>query len=73
MSNMKIRVFLADDHTILRRGIRLLVESQLDMEVVGEAKNGRQAVEEARKLKPDVVVMDVSMPELNGIESTRQI
>lgn len=73
MQSKKIRVLLADDHTILRRGVRMLVDSQLDMEVVGEAKTGREAIDETRKLKPDIVVMDVSMPELNGIEGTRQI
>jgi two-component system response regulator NreC len=69
----KIRVLLADDHSILRKGVRMLIDSQADMEVVGEAKTGREAIEEARKLKPDIVVMDISMPELNGIEATRQI
>jgi len=73
MQSRKIRVLLADDHTILRKGVRMLIDSQSDMEVVGEASTGREAIEETRKLKPDVVVMDVSMPELNGIESTRQI
>ncbi|MEO5923179.1 MAG: response regulator transcription factor [Bryobacteraceae bacterium] len=73
MSNKKIRVLLADDHTILRKGVKLLVGAQPDMEVVGEAKTGREAFEEARRLTPDVVVMDISMPELNGIEATRQI
>lgn len=73
MLSKKIRVLLADDHRILRQGVRMLIDSQKDMEVVGEAKTGREAVEEARLLKPDVVVMDVSMPELNGIEGTRQI
>lgn len=73
MLNKKIRVLLPDDHKILRKGVRMLIDSQPDMEVVGEAKTGREAIEEARQLKPDIVVMDVSMPELNGIESTRQI
>lgn len=73
MLHQKIRVLLADDHAILRKGIRLLIDSQPDMEVVGEAKTGREAIEEVRKFRPDVVVMDVSMPELNGIEGTRQI
>lgn len=73
MLSRKIRVLLADDHRILRQGVRMLIDSQKDMEVVGEAKTGREAVEEARRLKPDVVVMDVSMPEMNGIEGTRQI
>ena len=73
MLSKKIRVLLADDHRILRQGVRMLIDSQKDMEVVGEAKTGREAIEEARRLKPDVVVMDVSMPELNGIEGTRHI
>jgi len=73
MQSKKIRVLLADDHAILRKGVRMLIDAQPDLEVVGEAKTGREAIEEARKLKPDVVVMDVSMPELNGIEGTRQI
>jgi two-component system, NarL family, response regulator NreC len=73
MSNKKIRVLLADDHTILRKGVKMLIGAQPDMEVVGEARTGREAFEEARKLGPDVVVMDISMPELNGIEATRQI
>jgi DNA-binding NarL/FixJ family response regulator len=73
VSSKKIRVLLADDHTILRRGVRMLLESQPDMEVVGEARNGREALEASRTLAPDVVVMDVSMPEMNGIEGTRQI
>ena len=64
---------LADDHAILRKGVKMLLDSQPDMEVVGEAKTGREAITEARRLKPDIVVMDVSMPELNGIEGTRQI
>lgn len=72
-SNKKTQILLADDHSILRKGVRMLLESQVDMEVVGEAKTGREAIDEAVRLKPDVVVMDVSMPELNGIEGTRQI
>lgn len=73
MQNTKIRVLLADDHAILRKGVRMLIHTQPDMEVVGEARTGREAIAEARRLKPDIVVMDVSMPELNGIEGTRQI
>lgn len=73
MQSKKIQVLLADDHAILRKGIRMLIDSQADMEVVGEAKTGREAIEEAQRLKPDIVVMDISMPELNGIEGTRQI
>ena len=70
---MAIKVFLADDHAIVREGLRLILESEGDIKVVGEASNGRQAVREVRKDCPDVVVMDISMPELEGIEATRQI
>jgi two-component system response regulator NreC len=69
----KIRVLLADDHTILREGIRALLSAQPDIEVVGEAANGREAVAKAHDLKPDVVLMDIAMPLLNGLEATRQI
>lgn len=68
-----IRILLADDHAILREGIRALLEDQADLQVVGEAADGRRAVELACALKPDVVVMDIGMPLLNGIEATRQI
>ncbi|HZT39258.1 MAG TPA: response regulator transcription factor [Bryobacteraceae bacterium] len=68
-----IRVFLADDHTMVRQGFRLILSSQPDIEIVGEAGNGREAVELAEKLHPDVIVMDVAMPELNGIEATRRL
>ncbi len=70
---MKIKILLADDHKITRQGLRSLVEDQDDMEVIAEAKEGRTAVELARELKPDVVIMDVSMPDLNGTEATRKI
>lgn len=73
MSEKRIRVLLADDHNIVRRGIRMLLESEPDIEVVAQAADGREAVEQAAENRPDVVVMDVSMPGLNGIESTRQI
>src|SRR5437762_1319768 len=69
----KITVVLADDHTIVRQGLRLLVESADDIKVVAEVENGREAVQAAKKLKPDVVVLDVVMPTLNGVEATRQI
>ncbi len=72
-SGGKIRVLLADDHTILRQGIRALLQTQPDMEVVGEAVNGREALEMARLLKPLVTLMDISMPEMNGLEATRLI
>ncbi len=73
MLQKKMRILLADDHSVVRRGFRLILETQSDMEVVGEASNGREAVQLAEKLQPDIVVMDVSMPELNGIEATRRI
>jgi len=68
-----IRILLADDHSLVRQGFRAILAAQPDMEIVGEAGNGREAVEQAEKLKPDVVVMDVTMPELNGIEATRRL
>jgi len=70
---MSIKVLLADDHEIVREGLRSLIEKESDMEVVGEAADGRGAVELAQKLLPDVVVMDVTMPRLNGIEATERI
>ncbi len=69
----KIRVLLADDHTILRDGIRSLLEDEEDMLVIGEAEDGRTAVRMACQLEPDVVLMDIAMPLLNGLEATRQI
>jgi len=68
-----IRVLIADDHTILRDGIRLLLSAQPDIQVVGEAVDGRDAVAKARDLKPDLILMDIAMPRLNGLEATRQI
>src|SRR5438552_7096920 len=69
----RIGVLLVDDHTVVRKGLRALLKAEEDMEVIGEAENGRQAVTLARKSPPDVVVMDVAMPLLNGCEATRQI
>lgn len=69
----KIRILLADDHTILRNGIRALLEDEPGMTVVGEAEEGRSAVTLACQLEPDVAVMDIAMPLLNGLEATRQI
>ena len=73
MAAKPIRILLADDHAVVRNGFRMILAAQWDMEVVGEASNGREAVEMAARLEPDVVVMDVTMPELNGIEAARQI
>lgn len=70
---MTIRVLLADDHAIVRDGLRVLLESQAEMRVVGLAANGRQAVRLVRELRPEVVVMDLAMPGLNGLEATGQI
>ena len=69
----KLRVVLADDHAVVREGLTALINRQRDMEVVGEAGDGRTAVELTTRLKPDVVVMDVSMPVLNGARATRQL
>ena len=69
----RIRVLLADDHAVVRQGFRMILSAQPDLEIVGEAGNGREAVDLACKLRPDVVVMDVAMPELNGIEATRRL
>jgi DNA-binding NarL/FixJ family response regulator len=70
---MSIRILLADDHRILREGLRSLLEREVDLEVVAEAGNGREAVRLARELSPDVAVVDISMPDLNGIEATRRM
>jgi two-component system response regulator NreC len=69
----KIRVLLADDHNLMRRGLRLVIEQHSDLIVVGEAEDGRQAVSQADALKPDVAVLDIGMPNLNGIEAAKQI
>lgn len=70
---MKVKIILADDHAIIREGLRPLLEKEPGMTVVGEAEDGRQALNLVRELQPDVVVMDITMPGLNGIEATRQI
>jgi len=70
---MAIRVLLADDHQLFRQGMRSMLANDARIEVIGEAENGRSAVELARQLAPDVVVMDISMPDLNGIDATRRI
>lgn len=68
-----IRILLADDHTVMRRGLRLLLENQAGFTVVAEASDGRQAVEQAEATRPDVVVLDIAMPNLNGIEAAQRI
>jgi two-component system, NarL family, response regulator NreC len=69
----KTRVVLADDHTLIRAGLRMVVDAQPDLTVVGEAADGRDAVAQAQNLRPDVIVMDIGMPSLNGIEACRQV
>ena len=68
----KIRILLADDHTLIRGGLRLIIEQHVDLSVVGEAEDGRQAVALAASLKPDVAVLDIGMPNLNGIEAANR-
>jgi DNA-binding NarL/FixJ family response regulator len=70
---MTIRVLIADDHPVVRDGLRFLLEAQGDIEVIGDSADGREAVQSVRRLAPDVVIMDIAMPELNGIEATLQI
>jgi DNA-binding NarL/FixJ family response regulator len=70
---MSLRILIADDHELLRRGLRTVLEAQPGWEVAGEASDGREAVAQAKRLKPDLVVLDVRMPNLNGLEAARQI
>ncbi len=69
----KISVMLVDDHSVVRAGLRLLLESEGDIAVVGEAADGMEAVAKAKEIVPDVIVMDITMPKLNGLEAARQI
>jgi len=70
---MRTRILIADDHAMIRDGLNALINRQADMEVVGKAENGQQAIELARELQPDVILMDVKMPVMDGIEATYQI
>jgi DNA-binding NarL/FixJ family response regulator len=67
------RVLLVDDHEVVRKGLRALIDSRPEFEIVGEAVNGRDAIEKTKRLRPDVVILDLSMPEMSGLEATRQI
>lgn len=70
---MNVRIILADDHKIVRDGLRTLIEKEKDMEVIAEAEDGRTAVKLAKKLSPDLVIMDITMPDMNGVDATREI
>ncbi len=70
---MAYRILIADDHEIVRRGLRSIVDGQGDLQIAGEALTGREAIEKVRELKPDLVIMDIGMPELNGLDATRYI
>ena len=72
-SNKPIRLLIVDDHMIVRKGIRALLATETDIEVVGEAANGREAIAQAAKLRPDVILIDLMMPEIDGIEAVRRI
>lgn len=73
MADHAITILLADDHTIVRQGLKLILSANSDLQVVGEAANGQEAVDLVQKLKPDIVLMDVAMPDVNGIEATRRM
>ena len=68
-----LRIFLADDHTVMREGLKSLVNAQVDMDVIGEADNGRATLQKVRELQPDVIILDISMPDLNGIQVTERL
>lgn len=69
----RLQILLADDHKVMREGLRMLINAQPDMEVVGEADNGQDAVALIQKLQPDLIVMDISMPELDGLKATERL
>lgn len=73
MADSKIRLMLADDHVVVRSGLRMLLQAHSDIEIVGEAENGREAIEKVKVLHPDVILMDVQMPDINGIQATKRI
>jgi len=73
MTESKIRLMLADDHVVVRSGLRMLLQARSDIEIVGEAENGREAIEKVKVLRPDVILMDVQMPDINGIQATKRI
>src|SRR6185503_7382075 len=68
-----LRIFLADDHTVMREGLKSLVNAQADMDVIGEADNGRATLQKVRELQPDVIILDISMPDLNGMQVTERL
>lgn len=70
---MSVKIFLADDHTVVRDGLKMLLDTQSDLKVIGAAANGRETIRQVAELQPDVVVMDITMPEMNGIEAAHQI
>lgn len=73
VTRMALNVFIVEDHTLVRSGIRALLQAAPNLNIVGEASNGRDAVEQIQKIQPELVLMDVAMPELNGIDAARQI
>lgn len=70
---MAVKILVVDDHEVVHQGIRMILQARSDWEIVGEANNGAEAVEMARSLQPDVIIMDITMPVMNGLEATRQL